>query len=117
MPARYPPGLGKSGRALYRGLVAAYDLNPAEVVLATEAARVADRLTALAAELETADLVVTGSTGQPRANPLIGASALLGHELCELVRAMGLPVEGEDVGRVRSPSARDAANARWSRGA
>jgi hypothetical protein len=117
MSPRPPPGLGKPGRALWRGTLASYELSAPERALLAEACRVADRLAGIAAALDGADLTVKGSMGQDRPNPLLASSALLAHSLTELVRALALPVEGEDVGRVRSPTARDAANARWSRGA
>jgi hypothetical protein len=68
--------LGPAGRSLVLDLLADLDhddlvLDPKESRILLEAARTVDLAERLAAELAASDLVVTGSTGQPRANPLI----------------------------------------------
>jgi hypothetical protein len=110
-----PPGLGLAGRALWRATVAEFELNPAELVLLGEAGRTADTLAELSAALSDAPLTVEGSTGQPRAHPLLAEARAQRRVLDQLCRALALPLAGEDVGRRRSPTAREAAIARWSR--
>ena len=53
--------------------------------------------------------------GQPRPNPLLAEARSQARLLDQLVRALALPLPSEDVGRRRSPSAREAANVRWIR--
>jgi hypothetical protein len=63
------------------------------------------------------ELTVAGSTGQMRAHPLLASAALQVTALDILVRGLALPIGDESVGRRRSPSAREAAQARWRNGA
>jgi hypothetical protein len=116
MTRRAPAGLGASGRALWREVMAEYGLNPAEALMLTQLARCADRIEAIEAELGGADLVTVGSMGQPRCNPLLGELRAQMRLSESLARSLALPMPGEDVGRRRSPTARENALARWGRG-
>ena len=113
-----PSGLGRSGRALWREVNAEFGLAAHESAILVQCCRVVDRLDALQGELAAAgSLTVTGSTGQPKAHPLLAEWRAQARLLESLSRALSIPMPGEDVGRRRSPSARDAARARWgSRG-
>ena len=113
---RAPSGLGTAGKRLWRETWREFGLSAPEAELLTEACRIADRLAAIAEALDGADLVTTGSTGQPKAHPLLAAAALQGKALETLVRGLALPVGDEEIGRRRSPSAREAALQRWGRG-
>jgi hypothetical protein len=76
--------------------------------------RCVDRLDAIEEELSAAgSLTVAGSTGQPRAHPLLAEWRMQARVLESLSRALSIPLPGEDVGRRRSPSAREAALQRW----
>jgi phage terminase small subunit len=110
---RPPAGLGESGRAFWRSVVAVYDLAPAEFVMLAQACAVTDLLARADAELAAADLTVFGSAGQPKAHPLIAATADLRRVLDVLIRGLALPMPGETVGQRRSPVAMAAAQARW----
>jgi hypothetical protein len=109
-----PRGLGTSGRALWRDVLADFELHAAELAALREACYVVDTLAAIEAELAGATLTVVGSTGQPRAHPLLAEARSQRRVLDQLLRALALPAPGEDVGHRRSPSAREAAKARWS---
>ena len=111
--SRAPAGLGPSGRALWRGILADYGLAPHERAILMQCCRVTDRLDQIQAELAGADLVVTGSTGQPKAHPLLAEQRAQMRVLESLSRALSIPLEGEDVGRRRSPTARENAMRRW----
>ncbi len=115
---RAPKGLGKDGRQLWRSVLATYRLRPDEVLLLEKAARTADDVARLEAVLEGQPLTVSGSTGQPRAHPLLielrGMRALL----AQLLRQLHLPdavSKGEPL--TASEQARKAALVRWDRGA
>jgi hypothetical protein len=112
---RAPSGLGKAGRALWREVNAEFGLAPHEAAILVQVCRTADRLDAIEAELDGAPLTVAGSTGQPRAHPLLAEWRMQARVLESLSRALSIPLPGEDVGRRRSPSAREAAVQRWSR--
>ena len=90
MPAvgspRVPESLGAAGRRLWRAVVGVYELSPAEVELLRQACRTVDVLDRLDVELLDEPLTVTGSTGQPRANPLLASSAEQRRTLAGLMR-------------------------------
>ncbi len=113
---RCPPGLGKSGRALWRKVNAEFGLAAHESAILTQVCRIVDRLDAIEAELSGAALTVAGSTGQPRAHPLLAEWRMQARVLESLSRALSIPLPGEDVGRRRSPTAREAALQRWHGG-
>ena len=94
-------------------MTGAYELAPHEAELLRQACRVADQLARIDALLMDSELVVEGYAGQPRAHPLLQASADQRRVLDALFRSMALPMPGEVVGRRRSPSATAAAQARW----
>lgn len=117
MARRAPAGLGKSGRALWRETWREFEMTAPEAALLAEACRCSDRLAAIAEALDGADLIVTGSTGQPKSHPLLASAALQVTALDTLIRGLALPIGDESVGRRRSSSAREAATARWRNGA
>jgi hypothetical protein len=110
-----PRGLGRAGKSLWRGVNAEFGLAPHELAILVQCCRCADRLEAIEAELAAVPLTVAGSTGQPRAHPLLAEWRAQARVLESLSRALSIPLPGEDVGRRRSPSAREAAVQRWGR--
>jgi hypothetical protein len=102
-----------AGRSLWRAVTGAYELAPHEAELLRQACRVADNLARIDAALMEDEPVVEGYAGQPRAHPLLAASADQRRVLDGLFRSMALPMPDEDTGRRRSPVAREAAQARW----
>ena len=64
-PPRAPANLGAAGRGLWRTMVGAYELDPAEVVILSAACRQADDVAALE-EIIDGGMIVAGSQGQPR---------------------------------------------------
>src|SRR5689334_8855754 len=103
---RAPEGLGKSGRALWRGILAEYGLAPHELAILVQCCRVAARLDVIEDVLGAGPLVVEGSTGQPKCHPLLAEWRAQARVLESLSRALSIPLEGEQVGRRRSPTAR-----------
>ena len=116
MSQRYPAGFGRSGRRLWREVNAEFGLAPHERAILVQCCRVVDRMDAIEAELAAAPLTVPGSTGQPKAHPLLAEWRLQARVLESLSRALSIPLPDEDVGRRRSPSAREAALQRWHGG-
>jgi hypothetical protein len=95
--------------------MAEFGLAPHEAAILVQCCRVVDRLDAIEEELAAGPLLVTGSKGQPRAHPLLGEWRAQARVLESLSRALSIPLDGEDVGRRRSPGAREAAVQRWGR--
>jgi phage terminase small subunit len=112
---RAPDGLRPSGRAFWRKITGVYELAPAEVALLGRACRVLDMLAEIDRRLGREGLVVKGSSGQPRAHPLVASVAELSRTLEVLVRGMCLPAPWEGEGSRRSPQQQAAAQERWRR--
>ena len=110
-----PAGLGLAGRALWKAAHAEFVFHAVELALLTEVCHLVDRLAAIQAELATAPLMVEGSTGQPRVNPLLGEARAQQRVLDQLARGLALPLPDERVGRRRSPTAKENAMARWAK--
>jgi hypothetical protein len=101
---RVPDGLGPAGRAFWRKVTGAYVLSQGEVTLLARCCRTLDTLARIDRELAGGELVVPGSTGQPRANPLLDAKIAQERVLELLVRGLALPLPGEREGQRRTPS-------------
>ena len=101
MPAaRSPVGLGRGGRALWRGITASHDLDPLQHVLLEEACRAKDRLdkldavlsgdpvvwAALAAELDEFD-----GPRQVRIGPVLAEVNATSRGMSQLLAALRLP--------------------------
>jgi hypothetical protein len=112
---RAPSSLGQAGKRLWREVNADFGLAPHEAAILVQCCRVVDRLDVIEAQLVGVPLTVAGSTGQPKAHPLLAEWRMHARVLESLSRALSIPLPGEDVGRRRSPSAREAAVQRWSR--
>lgn len=111
--ARAPRDLDSAGRALWRSVLAEYDLSPAETETLRQACRVSDLLARIDSELTGADVAVAGSMGQVRSHPLLQASADQRRVLDSLLRSLALPMPDEEEGRRVTPAARAVAQARW----
>ncbi len=114
-----PRGLQVRGRALWRAVLADFELRADERVVLTAACRTADELDRLETELATAEVMVEGSTGQMRVNPLFTEVRQHRKVLGTLLRQLGLVEDEEDEGKVVplhvTAMKRAAANMRWSR--
>jgi hypothetical protein len=111
-----PKDLKAPGRALWRDVLVEFEPDPAEYALLYQLCVTVDELTAMKADLSDMGNIVAGSASQPVLNPLIPAIAQHRKLVDQLVVALGLPLEGETVGRRRSAQAKQAADARWQRG-
>ncbi len=113
-----PAGLSAPGRRLWRGIAGAYDLRPDEQLVLEKACRTADDSARLDAALRDAPLMVTGSTGQQRHNPLLHEARQTRALLAALLKQLALPDEpaaategaGLSPGSVKAIT---AARARW----
>jgi hypothetical protein len=113
-PPRPPKRLRRSGRALWRDVVAEYVLTAAELRLLGEVCAVADRIDALEQVLAEEGVVSEGSTRQRVVHPAV--SELRQQQLAfgRLLAQLSLP--DPEGGVVRSPRqlrAQRAAQAQW----
>lgn len=114
-PPAPPKDLLVEGRKLWRDVLAESELNAAEMALLKQLCLTVDELGAMKADLAEMGTVVMGSRNQPRVNPLLAAIGAHRKLADQLVVALGLPLEGEVVGRRRSAAAKQNADARWRR--
>ena len=114
-----PRGLKTRGRKLWDDVVTDHELRPDELAVLAAGARTADELTGLETELATADVVVSGSTGQERPNGLFREVREHRKALARLLKQLGLVETNEDSGKVVplhiSAARRAAVNSRWDR--
>jgi hypothetical protein len=112
-----PAGLEASGMRLWEAVTTPYVLTPSELSVLAEACRTADECDRLeAAVRELPELVVPGSTGQPKVHPLL--EEVRRHRLLleRLTAALNLPDQDQQVGlRAGARHARTAARSRWNR--
>ena len=107
-----PKDLGSSGKRLFRAISGLYVLDPAEVVLLHQLARAVDTLDRLHADLSEMGVTVSGSTGQPRVNPVCLEIREQVKLIDRLQMALALPVAGEQIGKRRHPQGKAAARTR-----
>jgi hypothetical protein len=112
---RPPTGLKAPGRRLWVAVAGLYVLTPAELEMLGQACRTSDELDRLEkAVRQLSDLTVRGSTGQPKAHPLLEEVRRHRVLLERLTGALNLPDEDEEVGlRPGQKHGRRAINARW----
>ena len=105
-----PTGLSAAGRALWLAVVGEFVLTPAELEVLRQAVRTADEVDRLErAVRKLPELTVRGSTGQPRAHPLL--AEMRSHRLL-LERLCGsLNLSDEDQVSGLRPAARHAQKA------
>lgn len=113
-----PKGLDKRGRRLWREVVSDFDLGSDELILLESACRTLDLVVKIDAALLNESLLVAGSMGQQRENPLLSESRQQRAVLARLLLQLKLPEPDllkDARSNVRSVDARRAAQARWSR--
>jgi hypothetical protein len=110
-----PTGLKAQGKRLWAAVATKYVLTPAELEMPAQACRTADELDRLErAVRQLSELTVRGSTGQPKAHPLLAEVRAHRVLLERLTGALNLPDEDEEVGlRGSSRHAQRAARGRW----
>ncbi|WP_392874543.1 hypothetical protein [Streptomyces sp. LN499] len=108
-----------AGSLFVTAMMRAYDFDAHEHALIVSAASTLDEIEQMESALAISGPVSTGSTGQQRVNPLIPALANHRLTLLRILRQLNIeseaPVSADQ--KRRSDKARNAAQARWSRGA
>lgn len=111
-----PAGLRDAGRRLWQDVADEFELSGEGLELLRQAARTVDELDALTGALDGLSgeqLTVHGSTGQPRAHPLLAEVRHHRATLARLLAALNLPAEDEETLTAKQMQARAAASARW----
>ena len=83
--------LGLAGHAVWAELAEVYDFAPGEAAIAVEICRTVDLLARLDSDLERSKLLVGGSRGQVRPNPLLAVVADQRRVLAALWASLDLP--------------------------
>jgi hypothetical protein len=117
---RVPANLQARGKNLWSDVVGTYQLRPDELLVLEDACREADLVARIEKELRGAPLMVKGSMGQQVASPLVQELRQHRAVFARLMKQLDLPDPGDAEGAgsdSRSSQAREAAAARWRRGA
>jgi hypothetical protein len=112
-----PEGLGPKALEVWTEIAGNYELRIDELRVLEDSCREIDLIERLEEALQDADLMVTGSMGQPVASPLVQELRQHRGVLARLLGWLKLPDEDAPAKGARSASARQAAMARWGRGA
>lgn len=118
---RPPAALGRRGKALWRVLHSELEFDAHEEAIVLEACRTADVIDDLAAVVEKAGVMSTGSTGQVVVHPAVPELRQQQAALSRLLTSLNLSdaLDGGSgqvaISRAISSSAQAAANARWNR--
>ena len=115
-----PSDLGEAGRQFWDGVTAVVDLVEfGEAERLAEACRTLDELARINEAMRDAPLVVAGSAGQDRGNPLLAELRAHRRSFREQVASLKLPSPDEEEQAKRSEAtsraARRAVRARWDR--
>ncbi len=111
-----PKGLGARGKALWRAATADFELSTSDGIMLEQACAQLDNIAALEALLAEQGLLVEGSTGRQRLNPVVAEIRQGRLAFGKLIDALAWPLDEGDEGA--TPAARraaKAANARWGR--
>ncbi len=107
-----PQGLSRRGRRFWREVVSTYKLRSDELVLLENACRCLDIIAELEAAMDGQPLLVKGSMGQERENPLLSETRLQRAQLNRTLAQLKLP-------DIDAPAVvnqhREAAVSRWAR--
>lgn len=107
-PPRPPDGAGKAGAALWRDVLARYELEAHEELLLREAVRTVDALDRLEAVVRAEGEVIDSPQGQ-KAHPALVEARQQRITLARLTAALRLPAGDEDgAGQDRRPQRRGA---------
>ena len=107
--------LGEDGRALYASITDKYELNVDELELVTMASESADDLGRLEKALHGAPVMVAGSMGQEKVNPLFAEVRATRALIGQLLTRLKLPDAAVDSAKseFNAARARKAAGSRW----
>lgn len=111
---RIPSGLRSPGKRLWLSTLEVFEPSEDEAALLESACRHLDELREIERALRRAPVMVEGSRGQQRTNPLLGEARQHRLALARLLGVLGLE-EGAEDGRgvTRSSEARKLALVRW----
>jgi hypothetical protein len=114
-PPKAPTGLRAPGKALWAAVVGKYVLTAGELEVLRQAVRTADEVDRLERAVRALpELTTVGSTGQPKAHPLLSEVRSHRQLLERLCGSLNLPDDDQAVGlRGSSRHAQKAARGRW----
>jgi hypothetical protein len=114
-PPKAPTGLRAPGKTLWAAVASKYVLTAGELEVLRQAVRTADEVDRLERAVRALpDLITPGSTGQPKAHPLLSEVRAHRQLLERLCGSLNLPDDDQAVGlRGSSRHAQRAARGRW----
>lgn len=97
--------LGAAGQQLYDAITGEYTLRTDELLVLTSAARMADRIEVLEAEIESGPLWTDGPGGRQVPNPMLTEVRHCHLALASLLGKLGLGMDEDEAASARSASA------------
>jgi hypothetical protein len=91
-----PKGTGPSGRALWRDVLAKFDLEEHELALLREAVRSVDQLDNLHDIVQRDGVIVDGPNGTPKMHPAAVEARQLRIALARVIAALRLPADDDN---------------------
>ena len=110
-PPKPPNGLEKAGKRVWAAILDEFALDSRELLVLEQAARQADAVAALEAEIEGSGLLTRGSTGQMRLSQTVTELRMARLAVSKLLSDLALPDRDEETAASRQ--GRKAAEARW----
>src|SRR5215204_4031437 len=111
---RAPDGLEKAGKRIWSAILSEFCLDERELLVLEQAARQADAVAALEAEIADSGLVSRGSRGQMRLSTVVVECRQARLALSKLLGELALPDQEDD--SAPSRRGRKAAESRWGNG-
>ena len=108
-----PKGLGKAGIEVWLSMTGRFTFHEGELQILRQLAAIVDEIAVMEGALAESGPMIEGSRGQQRLNPLYNQLITHRSVLDRLMVSLALPADGEQVGKRRSPQAKQAAQARW----
>lgn len=109
-----PNGLNKAGVAAWRSIAGQFEFHTGELEILRHLCKTIDEISELEKVLTETGPLIVGSRGQRVLNPIYQQLTTHRTLLDRLMLSLALPADGEQVGRRRSPQAKQAAQSRWN---
>jgi hypothetical protein len=108
-----PDGLGKAGAEVWEAMTDQFQFHQGELQILRQACAAIHEVDLLEASIAEVGAMIPGSRGQMRLHPAFAQLATHRATIDRLMQSLALPTDGEQVGKRRSPQAKQAANVRW----
>jgi hypothetical protein len=114
-PPTPPKRLRAAGLELWQSMTDQYGFHAADLAILKQASATVDEIDMLEQSIAELGPMIPGSRGQLRLHPAFQQLATHRATVDRLLLSLGIPADGERVGRRRSPQAKAAVNTRYAK--